>query len=106
MRIKETKSNWNASGIIKRDFRHDSSQPQTSRVKSKKDTRKWCKGKVGVEHDYEYQFPKNDMIFFRMMAVCLTCGRQDSMQVLYWCGGHEEWEDYPSWDHKNASLFE
>lgn len=104
MRIKQDKSNWQASAIMKRDFRHDSSQPSQTKIRSKKDTRKWCKGRVGVEHDYEYQYPKNEPFLFRLIAVCNNCEKQDVTQVLWWCHGHEDFEDHPSWKHENATL--
>lgn len=53
MRLKEDKSSWNSSGIIKRDFKHDSSQSTRVRFHSKKDTRVWCKGRAGKKHNFE-----------------------------------------------------
>lgn len=51
MRLKEDNSSWRASGIIKRDYQHGGLDLQP-RIKSKKNTNKWCRGKVGVLHDY------------------------------------------------------
>lgn len=99
MRLKEDKSSWHSSAIIKRDFRHDSSQPVGASHRTKKDTKKWCRGKVGVEHDYEYQIPPNDSFIYKMQPICLNCGKQDYHDVLWWCRHHEEWEEHPSWNH-------
>ena len=38
-------------GVKRRDFRHAHDEPEVPRHKgSKKNTKKWCKGKKGVEH--------------------------------------------------------
>lgn len=49
MRLKENKDNWNASGLI----RKLSIPPVEVKAKARKNTRKWCKGREGVPHDYD-----------------------------------------------------
>ncbi len=49
MRIKEDSDSWRAGGILKRDFKHDHSEPAI-KFHSSKDTRKLCRGKVGIKH--------------------------------------------------------
>jgi hypothetical protein len=49
MRLKEDKSNWKASNIL----RKIALLPDEPRTHKKKSTRKWCKGVVGIKHDYQ-----------------------------------------------------
>lgn len=49
MRLKEDKSNWKASNII----RKIKEIPEEPRLSKRKSTRKWCKGVVGKKHDYQ-----------------------------------------------------
>jgi hypothetical protein len=52
----------------------------------RKNTRRWCRGRVGVEHDYEerdyYEFKFSGYPWFRdalgsfLVDVCRTCGKQ------------------------------
>lgn len=50
MRLKEDSSNWKASNVLRKVTEIPEEVPR--RMK-KKDTNKWCKGKVGVKHKYE-----------------------------------------------------
>ena len=50
MRIRENSDSWRACGILKRDFKHDHSEP-IAKFHSNKNTHKWCRGKVGVKHE-------------------------------------------------------
>jgi hypothetical protein len=75
---------WHYSGIKRRDFKHDASGPEIIRPIVRKNTKKWCKGKVGKEHDYK---PKSHWMFFGsiyIMFKCLICGK-------------ERYERYESW---------
>lgn len=82
MRLKEDTTSWKAQGLkIKLKL-----IPAAPKHHAKKNTRKWCKGKVGVEHDYELQIPPNEsktIAGFRMVPICKNCGRQDYRGVLY-----------------------
>lgn len=49
MRLKENNDNWRASNVV----RKQAEAPQQPHYKSKKDTKRWCKGKVGVKHEYD-----------------------------------------------------
>jgi len=73
MRIKENSDSWRASGILKRDFKHDHSEP-IAKFRSSKNTHKWCRGKVGVKHDVIWRVEKG---FFGKYKTgkCLQCGR-------------------------------
>lgn len=75
MRLKEISSNWHASSIIKRDYKHDSSQPnRPARHKAKKDRARWCRGKVGVPHVYRRQI--HGYTWTYITAKCVNCGHQ------------------------------
>lgn len=54
MRLKEEYNNYRASGLIKKDLQHDPTEPKP-KYKAMKNTIKWCKGKVGVPHDYDFK---------------------------------------------------
>lgn len=48
---KKDEYSWRYGGIKRRDFRHTNDGPEVPRHKgTKKSTKKWCKGKKGVEH--------------------------------------------------------
>jgi hypothetical protein len=51
MRLAEDMTSWKSSGIIARDFRHSHNGPEISKAPKKKNTKKWCKGKIGVKHE-------------------------------------------------------
>jgi hypothetical protein len=96
MRLSKDTTSWKAQGLLVKQ----KPLPEQPVHRSKKDTKKWCKGIVGREHDYEYQHPHNDLGDWRLVPVCLNCGRQDYHDILYWCSKHEEWEaDLPYWNH-------
>jgi hypothetical protein len=103
MRLKEDKSSWAANGIIKRDFRNDPSQLNTGmRRKSKKDTKRWCKGHVGVEHVWENITPPNDRLAWRKMDICKNCGRQSYTNVKYYCRTHDTWDKHIHWNENHT----
>lgn len=76
MRLKEDSSSWKSNAIKKRDFKHDHSEP-APKVLSKKDKRKWCKGKVGIEHDYQEKTLRWVLNLHARLHVCTRCGRQN-----------------------------
>lgn len=50
MRLKEDRSSWASSGIVKRDFRHTPQNDYPVRTQAKKDRNKYCGGKVQRPH--------------------------------------------------------
>ena len=52
-RIGRDHSNWAAGGVMRRDFRNTLIDDTPKKWPAKKDTRKWCKGHVGREHDFK-----------------------------------------------------
>lgn len=84
MRLKEDRNNWRASSII----RKQAVVPEVVKAPAKKDTVKWCKGKVGREHVYELIVPPNEAnlaLFagYKKLPVCANCGKQDYRGVMY-----------------------
>ena len=53
MKLSADKSSYRANGLIAKDERHtkdpEDEQP-TGKTRGKKNTKRWCKGKVGKEH--------------------------------------------------------
>jgi hypothetical protein len=51
--LSENGDSWHARGIKRRDFRHVKGDPEVpgSRNRGRKNTKRWCKGKEGREHD-------------------------------------------------------
>ncbi len=102
MRLKEDSSSYNAIGLKKKYH-----QEPGIYFKSKKNTKKWCRGKVGVEHKWVQKSPQNDRTNFkhpwRRFDVCDECGKQTYNNVEYWCRTHEVWSKRPFWneDHKH-----
>lgn len=47
------------------------------RHRAKKDTRRWCKGKVGVKHDYPEPTPRYRVFSYQMNeSRCTQCGKK------------------------------
>ena len=74
MIIKENSDSWRTSGILKRDFKHDHSEPIT-KFYSSKNTRKWCRGKVGVKHDVVWRAEEGFFGYKYKTGKCLHCGK-------------------------------
>lgn len=54
---------------------------------SKKDKRRWCKGKVGVEHDYEWQYnprgwSNKELWSWDFRFTCRKCERREANSVF------------------------
>jgi hypothetical protein len=54
VRLKEDTSSWASSGIIKRDANHGGPVKTPAKAHKRKNTKRFCKGKVGREHDYDF----------------------------------------------------
>jgi hypothetical protein len=77
VRLKEDSASWHASGLIVRDARHDGSSPEVAPHRSKKDCKRWCRGKVGREHDGEWRPYKEDAGYATnwRILVCKRCNK-------------------------------
>ncbi len=76
-------SDWKEGAIKRRDARHTkSSDGHKTTVPNKRNTKKWCKGKVGVEHKpecMEYaEVKKTTHDFYKSwrILVCTVCGKE------------------------------
>ncbi len=71
-------SDWKEDSKKRRDFRASKDGPEsTGPKKRKKDKKRWCKGKVGVEHNYVLH--KTFNLFSRKHKInkCTNCGREE-----------------------------
>lgn len=70
---------WSQSGVQRRDRRatHDD-PPERALSRRKKDTKRWCRGKVGQEHDYVHWYTKTYSFFNRTYTVyrCSRCRKK------------------------------
>jgi hypothetical protein len=95
-------SEWKKEAAKRRDERASKNDPCNKVAKGKKkDTKKWCRGKVGIEHQpvcYTYAEYKNDpdqyKIFkdWRVLA-CKICNKE--LKVYYAFG--KEKNSPPNW---------
>lgn len=74
MRLKEDASSWAANGIVRHDFRHDPNQPSRPH-KARKDTKRWCKGKVGVKHSFVLIKRYKLHTLMWSTSRCVNCGK-------------------------------
>lgn len=51
MRLKEDKSSWKSGGVRAKDTRNARDDLKEAPKTKKKNTKQWCKGKIGVEHE-------------------------------------------------------
>jgi hypothetical protein len=78
MRISQDKDSWRAGGILRRDFRHTHGEPEVPQYKGKpKNGKRWCRGKVGREH--QPMWTEWDRWNFRH-EVCAACGKRLTYQ--------------------------
>ena len=76
MSKEKDKDSWKARSVKRKDFRHTHGDPEVaSKGKSKKkDTKKWCRGKIGVDHTYEW-IDRGNYRFGYKIEICSNCGR-------------------------------
>lgn len=70
---------WRSEGLVKKYKAQASFDTENSKHKSKKNTRKWCKGKVGVEHElrryfWHYGWESKRTNWIR--SKCIVCGKE------------------------------
>jgi formylmethanofuran dehydrogenase subunit E len=79
MRIKKDKTNWDASNVL----RKVTEPPERPSNHSRKNTKKWCKGKPGVEHDYQlykterFKWSPNNPERLFIHWRCGSCGKRE-----------------------------
>lgn len=78
---------WDKKSADRRDTRNDKSTPEVGKSKpGKKNTKKWCRGKEGVEHKLkcvDYNSVKSTYVGLNTglakgwkLLICETCGKE------------------------------
>lgn len=82
MRLKEDNDSYKASGVKRRQYRQSPAVDRIRRPRPSKNTKLWCKGKVGVEHDVQLEkidglnFTHNQGKYWRLIHwKCTNCGK-------------------------------
>lgn len=104
MRLKEDDSSYKAASIKRREYRQSPIIDDKVAKKSKKDTKKWCRGKIGVPHEFEMEIPRNSrgiLLGFRI-DVCKNCGKH-GRNMEHYCKTCALWLDWDAWwkEHRN-----
>lgn len=69
-------SEWKEEANKRREFRQSKSDPEVPQHKGKrKNTKKWCKGKVGVEHSFLPVLKEFTYMSIRISR-CENCGKE------------------------------
>ena len=82
---------WKKSASDLRDHRSIKVSDETKKLPAKKDTKRWCKGREGTEHQLKI-FVKDDFIKTHQLA-CSVCGK---CIAFYWKSGYFK-ENPPFW---------
>jgi hypothetical protein len=72
MSKRKDESNWAYGGVRRRDERHTHEGQEVPTHNKKKNTKRWCKGKVGREHKFELVQQR-----FWTLHKCSVCGKQE-----------------------------
>lgn len=68
-------SEWKQGAAKRRDARATKDEPRKRRVHRRKDTVRWCRGKVGVEHVTE-TVAKFKLLPTYVVDRCVNCGKE------------------------------
>ena len=85
---------WKARGAYVRDARHTHDGPEVAKpaAATRKDKKRWCRGKVGVEHALTVTLDAKWHGYPRLLRSCATCGKDfGSATGGLWCGQPPEW---------------
>lgn len=80
-RLKRDHSGWHTSGLYLK-YQSPKINERPVKAKSKKDTNKWCRGKVGREHAWhryqgrKYNWLKEDYVDPYVHIKCIECGKE------------------------------
>ena len=101
MRIRKDQTTYRASGILRRDARHQKPDDHHRPVAGRKNTKRWCRGHVGREHQpkcVSYREVKRSMVGFSSdfakrwkLLICTVCGKE----LDYYYPWRENIEKYP-----------
>lgn len=77
-------SDWKKSGAARRDARSQKPPDEPRPIAAKKDTKRWCKGRIGVAHDLQHYLKPTYGSRLHVLA-CKTCGREiDTYYEAVW----------------------
>lgn len=82
---------WEKSAADRRDRRSIKSSDETENLPAKKDTKRWCKGKEGIEHQLKIFDGKS------VKSKTLNCELCGKCIAIYWTSF--------SWDRKNPPFW-
>lgn len=74
-----------ARGADVRDAKNTRAEPEVAKHRSRKDTRKWCRGRVGVEHQPRWIFDERRHLHSK--TAVLECGKCRKQLDTCWRGG-------------------
>jgi len=80
---------WRARGTVVRDARHTHNGPNEPAHRSSKDKKRWCRGKVGVQHKLVVTLDSGGRFFPRLVRHCSVCGKQFDTYCRW--GAPPEW---------------
>lgn len=72
---KEDRENYKQARLMK-------DSPEVGKHRSKKDTKRWCKGKVGREHQLEW-VGKDDGFRVEIIKICVNCKKEFERDYKY-----------------------
>ncbi len=81
---------WQACGAVIRDARHTHNGPSEPAHRSSKNKKRWCRGKVGVEHKLVVVVLRRFTLFPSLVRHCSTCGKEFGTYSGTW-GKPPEW---------------
>lgn len=109
-RISSGDNSWKAAGLAKK---YEDWESRPARSAPKKNKRRWCKGKTGVEHNYASK-PKSWGNHHYLIYACTGCGKEQYRRptagvndrqaelAAEWCGEGHLWD----WEEFKPSYFE
>lgn len=80
-RLKKDHSGWRTHGLWLK-YQHPTASDTQAKPKSKKDTNKWCRGKVGREHEWhkfqkmKWSWRDDDYVDPYIEISCIECGKE------------------------------
>jgi hypothetical protein len=84
-------SPWKASGAAVRDARHTHNGPSVAAHRSSKNTKRWCRGKSGIEHKLVVSL-HDERGLPRLVRHCSECGKEFGTHYA-----HSIWSKAPCW---------
>ena len=96
---------WKEGAVARRDARHTSvpDAPRTRSIPNRRDTKRWCKGKIGVEHVLaikSYRDLKGDdspQVFSGwLVRYCSVCGKETDLYMPPWPSTRKQ-KPAPGW---------